>query len=321
MRCLCCGEIIDDGSAEECKMRWHKRCVKKFFNTTELPILDMTRDVENRLVRIGVGRGLTVPGVQKKMSLHLKDDGEAPARLTLVDFPTGYIMKPQTERYKNLPEYEWLAMRIAQEVGIKIVPFALYDIGEELVYLTRRIDREFDDESVVRYAMEDFCQLDERLTEDKYKGSYERCVRIVREYSKRPGVDISEIFLRLVVSYVVGNSDMHLKNFSLIETTPGGREYVLSSAYDILPAKLVEPEDFEEMALGLNGKKNGLQQRDFLEFAEYCRIGEVAGLRMIMQICGMREEFKKLVMDSFLPEDKKEGMVAFIDERCERLLG
>lgn len=105
-------------------------------------------------------------------------------------------------------------------------------------------------------AMEDFCQLDLRLTQDKYKGSYERCAKIIERYSSRKGLDITELYLRLVFSFLVGNSDMHLKNFSLIETEEGSRKYVLSPAYDLLPVNVIMPEDKEQFALAINGKRH-----------------------------------------------------------------
>lgn len=319
MRCLCCGGLIDEGSAEELKMRWHRRCVKSFFGTGELPKLDVGKRWIERLAAINVDEGMTVPGVQKKISLHLSK--EADARLTLVDYPAGYIMKPQTEEYASLPEFEWLAMKIAEYVGLRVVPFALYATDDGMVYLTKRIDRADEGRGVCRYAMEDFCQLSERLAEDKYKGSYESCVRAVGKYSENPGLDKSEIFLRLVVSFMIGNSDLHLKNFSLIEREPGGREFELSKAYDILPVNVVEPRDLDEMALSLNGKKRGLEREDFLEFAEYCEIGAEAGVKMIDRICEAEGEVLGLVRDAFLGVRQKEEMAELVHERCERLRG
>ena len=116
-------------------------------------------------------------------------------------------------------------------------------------------------------SMEDFCQLSGRLTQDKYRGSYERCAEIIRKHSVRFGFDLSEFFFRLVVCFVTGNSDMHLKKFSLVEKTPGQRDFVLSPAYDLLPVNIIMPEDPEETALTLNGKKSNLRRKDFLALA------------------------------------------------------
>ena len=65
---------------------------------------------------------------------------------------------------------------------------------------------------------------------------------------------MAEFFIRIVFSFLVGNSDMHLKNFSLLETAPGSQEFMLSPAYDMLPVNIVST-DTEETALALNAKR------------------------------------------------------------------
>lgn len=212
MKCLCCGKTINQNAAEsEKKWQWHKKCVVNFFHTKEMPVLDITKEQLEFLVNETVNEGLTVPGVQKKLSLHLSSDIDA--RLTIVDYPTGYILKPQTEEFENMPEFEDLAMRLAEIMGIQTVPHALIKMNGEYAYITKRIDREITEKEIKLYAMEDFCQLSCRLTQDKYKGSYEQCGRIIKKYSTTPGLDMSELFLRVLGSFVMGNSDMHLKNF------------------------------------------------------------------------------------------------------------
>ena len=318
IRCLHCGDEIDSSSAEEIENRWHNRCIKSFFSTTTLPKLDITKSKLEKLVGLNVNEGLTIPGVQKKISLHLSHDD--PVRLTLINYPTGYILKPQTDEYKNLPEFEWLAMRLASISGIKVVPFALYNTGEELVYLTKRIDRQFKSENEIeRFAMEDFCQLSERLVEDKYKGSYESCARIIKKYSYNPRLDLSELYLRLIVSFIIGNSDLHLKNFSLIESSPGERYFTLSPAYDILPVNVVEPRDPDELALSLNGKKRDLELEDFLLFAEYCELGRSTGEKIIKTVLEKSERYEKLIQSSPLTRSEKEKFSALISSRSSRL--
>ena len=121
MKCLCCGKTITNSATNvEKEWCWHKKCVKRFFQTDELPILDITKEQLEILANETVNEGLTVPGVQKKLSLHLSTDLNA--RLTIVDYPTGYILKPQTEEFDNMPEFEDLAMRLAEIMGIQTVP-------------------------------------------------------------------------------------------------------------------------------------------------------------------------------------------------------
>ena len=253
MKCLCCNKIIADNASDNEKINgWHTKCVKQFFGTSKFPMIDISSKNLVEIARESTNKGFTVPGVQKKLSLHF--EGGAKPRLTLSNYPTGYILKPQTEEYEALPEAEFLVMSMAKITGIKTVLFALVKLDNGYAYITKRIDREGEN----MLAMEDFCQLDERLTQDKYKGSYERCAKLIDRYSEQRGFDMSELFLRLVFSFVVGNSDMHLKNFSLIEDGAGSQKYILSSAYDLLPVNAILPEDDEQFALTINGKKRNI---------------------------------------------------------------
>ena len=311
MNCLCCGKPLktDDGT------RWHKACIRRFFGTATLPEIKIDEDTLTALALENTGKGVTVPGVQKKLSLHLLSDTASP-RLTLVDYPTGYILKPQVADFEALPQAEHLVMSMADATGIATVPHALICQNGEIAYLTKRIDRRFGENSVELLAMEDFCQLDRRLTEDKYRGSYERCAKVIQQYSSRKQLDLSELFLRLVFSYVVGNSDMHLKNFSLIEPEVGSGRYVLSAAYDLLPVNVVMPEDTEEFALAMNGKKQNLRKKDFIVFADACGIQKNAAEKMIAKVLSMKERYLLLCEESLLPDHLKQRFAALMEKRC-----
>ena len=317
MRCLCCGkELSQRALADEMNQGWHARCIKSFFGTTRMPILDISEEQLIDLVNETVYKGFTVAGVQRKMSLHLSREKEA--RLTIVNYPTGYILKPQTKDYDNLPEYEDLAMRLAEVSGIQTVPHALLKKENKYAYITKRVDRKIDVDEICLYAMEDFCQISGRLTRDKYHGSYESCARIIRKHSVRLGLDLSELFLRVLFSFIIGNSDMHLKNFSLRENRPGKRDYCLSEAYDMLPVNLILPEDSEEVALTLNGKKRNLHKKDFFPLAEQCSISEKTAEKMINKVCSLHEKYMEECDNSWLPKDKSEAMKELITERIDR---
>lgn len=314
MNCLCCGRPLSEA---EVQSGWHQRCIRKFFGTETLPLIDLERKALEGYALKTAFKGLTVPGVQKKMSLHLQKE-DVP-RLTFVNVPTGYILKPQSEDYESLPEAEDLAMRLAERAGVRTVPHALLGTRGQFAYITKRIDRSISGKTVRKYAMEDFCQLDGRLTADKYKGSYERCAKIIDRYSARKGLDISELFLRLVISFITGNSDMHLKNFSLVETAPGNNEFVLSAAYDLLPVNIILPEDREEMALTLCGKKQHLRRKDFLEFAASCDMVEQAAVKILDRTLLLEPDYLAMCDDSYLPDIMRNNLKDLIAERCERL--
>lgn len=320
MRCLSCGkEIIDIQTAADNLNGWHARCIKAFFGTRTLPALDISDHHLTQLASAAVNRGLTVPGVQKKLSLNLINEPDA--RLTIVDYPTGFILKPPTEEYDSLPEFEDLAMRLADLVGIQTVPHALIRLNNQYAYITRRIDRDAQNGAVRLFAMEDFCQLSNRLTQDKYRGSYENCGRIIRKYSTRPGLDMSELFLRIAFSFLIGNSDMHLKNFSLRESSPGSREFTLSGAYDLLPVNVILPEDKDQLALTMNGKKRNIRRNDFLIFAQNCGIGEKPANAMLNNLHSMKAKLLHECTQSFLSDPLKRQMEVLITQRADIIAG
>lgn len=318
MKCLCCGKPLN--TVKELNTLWHNSCITKFFSTKKLPELDLSKTSLEALAIASVHKGYTIPGVQKKLSLYLSN--EDTPHLTLMNYPTGYILKPQTKEYKALPEAEYLVMQMARFAGIHTVPFALMKIESDhtYAYITKRIDRIHIDGKIEKLAMEDFCQLENRLTQDKYHSSYERCAKVIQAYSSTLGFDLTELFIRIVFSFLVGNSDMHLKNFSLIESKPKSQEYHLSDAYDMLPVNIILPEDQDEVALTLNGKKRNLRKNDFLKFAEVCGINKKSAEKMIANLISKTEDFILLCEESYLPNDMKESLKKLIIERKERLL-
>lgn len=315
MNCLCCGKPL---RTENTRSGWHKSCIKRFFGTTELPEIAIDEKALEILATESTSRGYTVPGVQKKLSLHLLSEESKP-RLTLVNYPTGYILKPQVTEFEALPEAEHLVMCMADAAGISTVPHALIMGNGRLAYITKRVDRVFQKNTVQMLAMEDFCQLDLRLTQDKYRGSYERCAKIIDLYSARSGLDMTELYWRLVFSFLVGNSDMHLKNFSLIETEEGSGKYLLSPAYDLLPVNVIMPEDKEQFALAMNGKKANIRRKDFLVFAEECGIPLNSAERTIAMLLSKKKKFISMCNDSLLPEHIKERFVSLMEERMSVL--
>ena len=314
MNCLCCGKPLRTPD----ETGWHKACIKRFFGTTKLPEIEIDDKTLNLLATETTNKGFTVPGVQKKLSLHLVSDRRKP-RLTLVNYPTGYILKPQVSEFEALPESEQLIMTMADMAGISTVPHALIKGNAGLAYITKRVDRNLTDDKIEMLAMEDFCQLDLRLTEDKYRGSYERCAKIIKQYSSRVGIDMAEFYIRLVFCFIVGNSDMHLKNFSLIETAEGSGEYVLSPAYDLLPVNANMPADKEQFALAMNGKKMNIRKGDFLKFADTCGIARQTAEKLIENLVKLTPKWIAMCENSLLTDKLKDRLKKIIIERTEVL--
>ena len=307
--CLSCGKELND----ENKL-WHDRCVAKVFGTKELPIIDLDEKSIEELARHRVDLSYTVPGVQKKLSLGLSKNHER--KLTLVDYPSGFILKSQVKgEGDDFPEGENLTMCLAECCGIRVVPHGLLRLKDgSRAYITRRIDR-VDGKAI---AMEDFCQLSGRLTEDKYHSSYEQCKKVIAKFSDSKKADLSRFVYLLLFCYLTGNSDMHLKNFSLIENNG---VYSLSAAYDLLPVNVVFPSDKEEFALTLHGKKKNVTKNDFIKFAssedprENLEGKEV--VRMMKKLISFIPKMFELIDHSSLSEKHKEEFKALILERSK----
>jgi len=309
--CLFCGKPIEEAPQ---RGQWHQGCSKKFFGTDLPPLVSLSKHSLESIALKAIGAGVTLPGVQKKLSLTLLTEKGRQPRLTIVDSPTGFILKPQSQEFTQLPEAEDLVMRMADAADITTVPHAmLYLENDTLAYITKRIDRK----GKRRIAMEDFCQLSEKMTEDKYKGSYEMCAKLLQKWSSRPLLDVTNFYYLLLFCFVTGNSDMHLKNFSLIAEEPGNP--ILAPAYDLLPANLILKEDKEEMALTLCGKKTKLHYTTFLQLAEHLGISELVVHNLIKKLKGLEPSFMEIIASSFVSEEMKASMRLLVSERLLRL--
>lgn len=296
-KCLYCYKELKEGQTD-----FHPACAKRFFGTKNVPILPYTRAQLGDLARQVVRSQTTLTGVQAKLSLDINRGGRnEPDRFTIVGLWGKFILKPQTRTYRALPELEDLTMHLAEASKIAVVPHSLVRFNDgELCYITRRIDRNGDGGKV---PMEDMCQLTKRLTEYKYKGSYEQIAKAIRLYSATPKLDIINFWEVVVFSWITGNADMHLKNFSLYQSLGSG--YTLTPAYDMLSTALVMPEDTEELALTLNGKKRKLRKADFVKSITSSGIEEKVIDNMAKKFSRNLPKWFELIDRSFLPDDMK----------------
>lgn len=241
----------------------------------EFPYSD---DEINKMAANLVASRVSVCGVQPKLTVHFEEEKSETPRITIVGFDGNYILKLPTKDYPQLIESEFAGMTLSKKCGIRTAEFFLAKLsGDRLAYVTKRMDR------MPRMKhMEDFCQLTERLSERKYFGSYEQIAKKIRLYSAAGGVDVIRFFEVVLFSFLIGNSDMHLKNFSLLREDSGA--WRLSDAYDLLPVKLILPEDVEDMALTLNGKKSKINGDDFFAFAKTIGMTERQAVRAISRI-------------------------------------
>lgn len=311
-RCLYCYKELSHG-----EHGFHSACAHKFFGTKSLPELPYTRDNIDDLAVQLVGTHTTVTGVQPKLSLHLnRGERNEPRRLTIVGLWGNYIMKPQSSTLAFLPENEDLTMHLAEIAGIRVVPHTLMRMADgELCYLTRRIDRT---DKGGKIPMEDACQFTERLTEHKYHSSHEKVAKTIAAYSQVGRLDLVNYWQVVLFSWIVGNSDMHLKNFSLYQ--PDGQPRQLTPAYDLLNVHFAMPEDSEELALTLNGKKNKLTRADF----EAAITNSGLTVKVMDNLIGLfvkaMPKWKEFISMSFLPSIEQSHYLTQIETSLHRII-
>jgi serine/threonine-protein kinase HipA len=305
-KCLYCYRELDAGEVD-----FHKRCSRKMFGTNVPPVIDFNlKDLEDLAKQIMV-KSVAVTGVQPKLSLDLKkaNGGSAP-RLTIVGLYGDYILKPPSTDYPELPENESLTMFMAELAGINASKQSLIRLNSgEIAYLTKRFDRV----KGKKIAVEDLCQLTESLTEHKYRGSIEKVGKAVQKFTANKGFEAQRLFELVLFSFLTGNSDMHLKNFSLIENTFG--EYELSPTYDLLSTALAIPVDNEQSALNINGKKNKLTLADFNSLATSLGIGELPLQAIYNRFNKVYPKWVELIHLSFLSPQMQQKYIQLIDKR------
>ena len=292
---------------------YHSTCSKKIFGTTTPPLLDFTEDQLLQLGEQVIKSQRTITGVQPKLSLGLSSEKDAPKRFTIVGLWGAYILKPQTSLYANLPEIEDLTMHLAQISQIKTVQHALIKLKSgQLAYITKRIDRN----NGQKVHMEDMCQLTERLTEHKYKGSYEQIAKAIKKYTANSGLDVTDFYELVLFSFLTGNNDMHLKNFSLLKSNLA---YNLCPAYDLVASELVVEGDDEDLALNLNGKKKKLKRYDFESAMQSAGIDPKVIENIFRKYKKLLPKWAKFIDESFLPEQMKQDYKSLINKKSMQI--
>ena len=308
MKCLLCYTPLTTGETD-----YHSKCIIKVFGLKQIPEIDIDeRKLSDYAKRI-IGANSAITGVQPKLSLWLEENKEN-RRFTVVDDKSNYIIKPQSEIYDSLPENEDLCMHLAEELGIEVAIHGLVRLSSgKLAYITKRFDRA----KTVKIACEDLCQLSETLTEHKYRGSYEKAAKAIRQFSTQPGLDVLHYYQLVLFSFITGNADMHLKNFSMFEREDG--IFCLSPAYDLVNTRLVIKNEPEQMSLNINGKKNKLSKRDFEILGSSLRLSEKQIQNCYKSFADSIAKICWWIDNSFLPPEQRDLFKKLVSLRMELL--
>lgn len=308
-RCLSCYRPLDSGD-------FHSTCSKKFFGTPTPPDLPYGLDEMHKIAEQVIRSSVSVTGVQAKVPLDLESFKQTikKNRFTVVGMWGRFVLKPPSPDYTSLPELEDLTLHLAEIFGIRTVPHTLIRLRSgELAFMTKRVDRVAGE----KLHMEDMCQLTGRLTEDKYKGSLEQIGKAVARFSDNRGFDLLEFFHVNLFSFLTGNADMHLKNFSLLRSTDG--LISLCPAYDLVPTKIAIQDDPDESALTVNGKKRNLRRGDFYSLAKSLGLNDIVlknSARRFTQAIG---EAQRFIDFGFVSNSQAVQYHKILQERADRL--
>ncbi|HUZ17683.1 MAG TPA: HipA domain-containing protein [Spirochaetia bacterium] len=256
---------------------------------------------------------LSIQGVQPKLSARLDVSG---GRLELVERGGTYIIKPQNDRFPELPENEDVTMRLAASAGLE-VPFhgLVYAKDGSFSYVIRRFDRIGRAQKV---AVEDFAQLAGLSRDTKYASTMERVADLVNRFTSFPAVERVKFFALTLFSFLVGNEDLHLKNFSIMTQDSVSS---LSPAYDLLSTTIALPNAAEELALPLRGKKRGITRGDLVAYFAQERLGlnDATVEGVLERFRAAIDRWRTLIRRSFLSESRKEAYLQLLDERLTRI--
>jgi len=256
---------------------------------------------------------MSIQGVQKKLSAILKiKEGH----FDIVDANGRYILKPPSDIYPELPENEAITMTLAATIGLDVPVHGLvYAKDNTMTYFIKRFDRVGHNKKL---AVEDFAQLSGEDRHTKYKSSMEQVITVITQFCTFPKIEYVKLFKLTLFNFLVGNEDMHLKNFSLLTKD---KKICLSPAYDLLNSTIAQKNTKEEIALPLGGKKNNLTKKDFFKYFAVERLALNPKIIdcIIQDFHQIIPQWRTLIGLSFLSQAMQDKYLKLLDERCERL--
>ena len=281
---------------------WHK-----VFGIHQEPFVDLTLAGVSLKAQEMVGK-MSISGVQPKLSVRLADKDNEP-RLEVTGEGGQYILKPQVQAFANLPENEDLCMTVAGDLGIDAPAHCLVHLKDKsLAYVVKRFDRK----GRGKIHQEDFTQVLGK--NDKYTGSVEDIGRKLKAVSEVPGLDVQLFFERVVFNFLIGNGDAHMKNYSVIYDEEG--RVRLAPVYDLVCSRIVIPNEADESALTIQGRKSNIRRKEIDLLADYLGVPEKV---RFARFVGQEEHVRSRIADSLLPKDLAKAFDRLLIERFQRL--
>ena len=305
-RCLCCQKEIEGEG------RYHPKCLNKLFGVSWIPkipfgIGDMPAEVSKS------GAKMSISGVQIKASVKVDREKQ---EIVMVQTGGTHVLKAEPNEYPELPQNENCCMNIAQDLGMDVPPHGLFLMADgKLGYLIKRFDRLDNGEKIHKESISQILSI---KTEDKYKGSLEKVGKTIQQNTKNIGLDLINFFERVLLSFLTGNGDMHLKNWALI-TLPNG-EMHLAPCYDFVCSKIYIPNE-EDFALTINGRKNKIRKGDFIALGMSLKIEPKAIENALNRFKDTRSTILEILSHSELSAERMKRFDEVIRSRYEHLYG
>jgi serine/threonine-protein kinase HipA len=257
---------------------------------------------------------MSIQGIQTKLSAQFSIKK---SRFNIVDNNGLYILKTQSESYSSLPENESITMTLARQIGLEVpVNGLVFSKDNSMTYFIKRFDRHGHNK---KYALEDFSQLLGESRETKYDASMEKVITVIERYTSFPTLEKIKLLRLVLFNYLVGNEDMHLKNYSLITRDS---MTTLSPCYDLLNTSIALRNPAEEIALPLNGKKNNLTKNDLLRYFAKERLGLTEKVidNILQDISNAVGTWFSLIERCYLSDSMKERYLHLLTQRIQKLI-
>jgi len=258
-----------------------------------------------------IEKNLSISCLQPKLSLRLNRKKKC-LELTSKKKDTTFILKPQLKGFPNLPENEHTCMMIAEHLGVPVLPHCLHKTIDGSIAYIMRLKTKMKDRIVKQKT---FYKILSKI--DKYSGDLFEIGEKIGQISDIPGLDIQLFFEIILLSFLLGNSDIHFKSFSLYYDEKGNAR--LSPAHDIISSQILIP-DTDDFAISMGGKNRNIRGTDFLAFSQQLKIPEKTYTRILLKLFKGKRIIGKLIKNSPLPIEEKIKLSDLINSRFKRLL-
>lgn len=300
-RCLCCGHQTEESG------RYHAKCLKTLWGKAVAPKIPFAaKDLPEKVTTSA--DHMSISGVQAKALVRLSEDTSE------VEFaPNGstHILKPEPNEYPGLPAMENVCMTMAETLGMNVPPHGLFPMSDgRLCYIVKRFDR---DDDGGKLQSETMYQL--LGSTDKYKGSLEAVGKAIRAHAENVGLETIDFFERVLLCFIIGNGDMHLKNWAFLIRD---KKAALAPVYDLVSSRVYFKNE-SDSALTINAKNNKLRRRDFESLANYLKIDSKASANSFERMKKAQEKLRELAIFSELNPSMRRDFEDAMAERFRRL--